>query len=94
MSSPEECRITQNCAPGGHYDSTMRSAVAREGIARTVSVNEGIVTSRLAALLDVTEWPMQQLYKYAQAAGARVDPDGRWWPRPTTGPTFGDSFPV
>ncbi|MGV9869928.1 hypothetical protein [Rhodococcus koreensis] len=94
MSSPEECRITQNCAPGGHYDTTLSGAVTRARIARAVAANEGICTHQLVALLDVTEWPMQQLYSYAQAAGARADTEGRWWSRPTIGPPFGDSFPV
>lgn len=94
MSSPEVYRITRNCAPGGHYDTTISSAVTRARIARTVSANEGISTHQLAALLDVTEWPTQQLCNYAQAAGARVDPESRWWPRPTNGPSFSDSFPV
>ncbi|KXF57169.1 hypothetical protein AXA44_30970 [Rhodococcus sp. SC4] len=94
MSRTEEVRITQNGAPGGHYDTTLSSAVTRARIARAVAANEGISTHHLAALLDVMDWPMRQLYSYAQASGARVDTEGRWWPRQTNGPLFGDSFPV
>ncbi|RZL75430.1 MAG: hypothetical protein EOP32_31470 [Rhodococcus sp. (in: high G+C Gram-positive bacteria)] len=94
MSRTEEVRITQNCASGGQYDMGLGSAVIRARIARAIAANEGISTHHLAALLDVTEWPTQQLYSYAQAAGARVDTEGGWWPRPTNEPLFGDSFPV
>ncbi|KAF0963783.1 hypothetical protein MLGJGCBP_03050 [Rhodococcus sp. T7] len=94
MCSTARDRITQNAAPGGHYDTTIGSAVTRARIARAIAADAGISTQHLAALLDVMDWPTRQLYSYAQAAGARVDTEGCWWPRPTNRPLFGNSFPV